>query len=79
MSNFSQIGFSDQQGISTGNIRDMVFKYLLNLPLFILCMLISLGGINIYLRYTDKVFQANSQILVGGASAISANNSYLLS
>ena len=79
MSNFSQIGFSDQLNSSTSNIRDMIFKYLLNLPLFILCMVISLGSVNIYLRYSDKVYQANSQILVGGASAISANNSDLVS
>ena len=79
MNNFSQIGFSDQLNTPTGNIRDMVFKYLLNLPLFILCMVISLGSVNIYLRYSNKVYQANSQILVGGVGAISANNSDLVS
>lgn len=61
------------------SIRDTLLRYLVNLPLFILCMVVCLGGANIYLRYIDKVFVANSQILVGGTSAVSANNSDLVS
>ncbi len=61
------------------SIRDTLQRYLVNLPLFILSMVVCLGGANIYLRYIDKVFVANSQILVGGTSAVSANNSDLVS
>lgn len=60
------------------SIRETFLRYLVNLPLFILCMVLCVGGVNIYLRYTDKVYQADSQILVGGSSAVSANNSDLV-
>ncbi len=64
---------------NSSSIRDMLLRYLVNLPLFILSMVICLGGANIYLRYIDKVYMASSQILVGGSSAVSANNTDLVS
>ncbi|MFX8988286.1 Wzz/FepE/Etk N-terminal domain-containing protein, partial [Acinetobacter baumannii] len=51
-----------------------LLRYLVNLPLFILSMVICVGGAYIYLRYTDKVYIANAQILVGGNNAVSASS-----
>jgi capsular exopolysaccharide synthesis family protein len=70
---------TQQNKSNSGSTRDMLFRYVLNLPLFILCMVICLGGANIYLRYIDKVYLANSQILVGGSGAVSASNGDLIS
>lgn len=58
----------------TASIRDVLIRYLINLPLFILSMVFCVGGAYIFLRYSEKVYVANSQILVGGNSAVSASS-----
>ena len=61
-----------QTGSNPG-LRDVVLKYIIYLPLFVLSMVLSLGVVNIYLRYADNVFQSNSQILVGAGETSSPN------
>ena len=78
MNQFHQHLVPDPNNGAHTSIRETLLRYLVNLPLFILCMVLCVGGVNIYLRYTDKVYQADSQILVGGSSAVSANNSDLV-
>lgn len=78
MNQFNQHLLPDQHNGSHTSIRETLLRYLVNLPLFILSMVLCVGGVNVYLRYTDKVYQANSQILVGGSNAVSANNSDLI-
>ncbi len=58
-----------QLGGNNPGLRDVVLKYIIYLPLFVLSMVMSLGVVNIYLRYADRVFQSNSQILVAGSDA----------
>lgn len=62
-----------QQTGSNPGLRDVVLKYIIYLPLFVLSMVLSLGVVNIYLRYADRVFQSNSQILVGAGETSSPN------
>lgn len=78
MSQLSQEQFPDVNSGGNKSIRETLLRYLVNLPLFILSMVICVGGVNIFLRYSDKVYQANSQILVGGSNAVSANNTDLV-
>ncbi|TXT33846.1 MAG: EPS related membrane protein [Chitinophagaceae bacterium] len=78
MNQFSQEQFPDINSGSNKSIRENLLRYLVNLPLFILCMVLCVGGVNIFLRYSNKVYQANSQILVGGSNAVSANSSDLV-
>ena len=66
--------FPDQISEKKTSIRETLLRYLVNLPLFILSMVICVGGAYIYLRYTDKVYIANAQILVGGNNAVSASS-----
>lgn len=78
MNQFNQEQFPDINSGSNKSIRETLLRYLVNLPLFILSMVLCVGGVNIYLRYSDKVYQANSQLLVGGSNAVSANNTDLV-
>jgi len=64
----------DQLKSNKASMREVLLRYLVNLPLFILSMVICVGGAYIYLRYTNKVYVASSQILVGGNSAVSASS-----
>lgn len=68
------IDFPELPNRKSVSIREILLRYLVNLPLFILSMVLCVGGAYIYLRYTDKVYVANSQILVGGNSAVSASS-----
>ncbi len=79
MNNYSPQGFIEQPVSSKVSIREILYRYLINLPLFILSMVICTGAAYIFLRYSDKVYLASSQILVGGNSAVSTNNSDLVS
>jgi len=66
--------FPEQFTSTRMSIRETLLRYLVNLPLFILSMVLCVGGAYIYLRYTNKVYVANSQILVGGNNAVSASS-----
>lgn len=72
--NLGYKSFPDQVNTNKTSIRETLLRYLVNLPLFILSMVLCVGGAYIYLRYTNKVYVANSQILVGGNNAVSASS-----
>jgi len=71
--NSTQSSLDLQQASSNPGLRDVVLKYIIYLPLFVLSMVLCLGAANIYLRYADRVFQSNSQILVGAGETSSAS------
>lgn len=78
MNTYSPQGFAEQPYAAKVSVREVLYRYLINLPLFILSMVICTGAAYIYLRYTDKTYLATSQILVGGNTAVSANNTDLV-
>src|ERR1043165_8072719 len=43
---------------------DVLFKYLAYLPLFIICLVLSVAGGIVYLRYTTPKYISSTQILV---------------
>ncbi len=51
------------------NIRELFFKYIRFLPLFILSVAVMLLGALLYLRYSAPVYQAAGALLVKGASS----------
>jgi capsular exopolysaccharide synthesis family protein len=66
-----------QQAPSTAfTLREILFKYLANLPLFILSIVICVGAGYIYVRYKVPIYVASAPLLVksGDDNLISSNN-----
>ena len=63
------------------SLREIIFKYLAYLPLFLLCIVIFLGGGAIYIRYAIPKYKATVNMLVkiGDDNSIAANNNDLIS
>jgi len=51
------------------SLREIVLKYLSYLPLFVLSLVICLGGAYLYIRYAVPTYKASVQMLVGGSGA----------
>src|SRR5688500_7111764 len=49
---------------NTVNVKDLFYKYVRFLPLFILSVLLALFGAFLYLRYTSPIYQSNGAIIV---------------
>ena len=49
---------------SSLNIKELFFKYLRFLPLYIICVALSLVGAYLYLRYTTEFYRSAGQLLV---------------
>lgn len=49
---------------SAMNIKEMFFKYIRFLPLYILCVALSLFGAYMYLRYATEFYRSSGQIIV---------------
>ncbi|MFL9481561.1 GumC family protein [Chitinophagaceae bacterium LWZ2-11] len=74
---------SSQQELSKFTLREVVFKYLAHLPLFLLSLTICIGASVLYIRYKVPVFKAATSMLVKGSEesnsfASSGNSSDLI-
>lgn len=74
--------FQQQTNFEPGNktkfsLREIIFKYLAYLPLFLLSIAIFIGGAVIYIRYTIPKFKATANMLVksNDENSISASGS----
>jgi capsular exopolysaccharide synthesis family protein len=56
------------------SIRDLFYKYLRFLPLFVLCLALSLLGAYIYLRYATLVYQASGTLVIQNDNKSAAGN-----
>jgi len=72
---------AQEELINKFSLREIIFKYLAYLPLFLLCIVVFLGGGAIYIRYAVPKFKATANMLVkiGDDNSISANNNDLIS
>ncbi|MGK0420352.1 MAG: capsular exopolysaccharide synthesis family protein [Polaribacter sp.] len=57
-------GFNAQKSQDSMNIREELEKYLFHWKWFILCILISLGGAYLYLRYQTPLYSAGTTIML---------------
>ena len=57
-------GFNAEEAADTINIRQELEKYLFHWKWFILCILISLGGAYLYLRYQTPLYSAATTIML---------------
>ena len=46
------------------NVKDLFFKYVRFLPLYIICVALALVGAYIYLRYSTEFYRASGQLLI---------------
>ncbi len=49
---------------SSLNIKELFFKYVRFLPLYILCVAVSLFGAYMYLRYATEFYRSSGQIII---------------
>ncbi len=63
------------------SLREIIFKYLAYLPLFLLCIVVFMGAGAIYTRYAIPKYKATANMLVkvGDDNSISNNNNDLIS
>jgi len=60
-----QVFFQKQRGEgSTFNLKEIFFKYIRFLPLYIIFVALSLMGAYIYLRYANEVYRSTGQIVI---------------
>ncbi len=52
------------------SIRDIVFKYITYLPLFVLSLVLCTSAGYIYIRYATKLYRVNGSMLIGGLDAV---------
>jgi len=57
------------------NIKELFFKYVRFLPLFIISVALSLLGAYLYLRYTTPIYKSNSALLVKKDNSATGGNS----
>jgi tyrosine-protein kinase Etk/Wzc len=50
--------------LSSLNIKDIFFKYIRFLPLYIICIALSLFGAYMYLRYATEFYRSSAQIVI---------------
>lgn len=52
------------------SIRDIIFKYITYLPLFVLSLVLCTSVGYIYIRYATKLYRVNGSMLIGGLDAV---------
>jgi tyrosine-protein kinase Etk/Wzc len=57
-------GFNAQEASETINMREELEKYLFHWKWFVLCILITLAGAYLYLRYATPVYSASTTIMI---------------
>ncbi|MBL7720747.1 MAG: hypothetical protein JNK98_02005 [Chitinophagaceae bacterium] len=55
-------------------IRDIFFKYIRFLPLFVLCVALALFGAYAYLRYATPIYSTNATMVISSDQASGSRN-----
>src|SRR5438105_877477 len=56
------------------NIKELFFKYVRFLPLYIICVALALFGAYMYLRYTTESYQSSGNIVIQDERSSSGSN-----
>lgn len=60
--------------VSNLSVRDLFYKYVRFLPLFAICIAVSLFGAYMYLRYATLIYQANGTLVIQSESNTASND-----
>ena len=55
---------SDKSELSNLSVKDLFFKYVRFLPVFLLCLALTLFGAWIYLRYATPIYRASGSLRI---------------